>query len=146
MRLRSLPASVAFLFLFALAASAGLWAAPRVRFDGISVGVGYTHYRFGPSYGDSPYWLDALYTPWHLQYPSPPADHPLGKVELRNLRKSADVYINGAYVGRGSQLREMMLDPGAYDLEIRQAGIARAYRVYVLTGKTIRLDVRRNQP
>jgi len=64
----------------------------------------------------------------------------MGEVKLRTPAKAGEVFLNGGYAGEVSKLRSMWLDPGAYDLQIRN-GSQSLYerRTYVLTGKTLKI-------
>lgn len=124
----------------ALAGSLG--AKPRVRFGGFTVGAGY-------GYGAYPYFSPFYYDPWFFGvapyfYPgyfTGFAYQPnMGEVKLVTPAKAGEVFLNGAYAGEVSKLKSMWLDPGAYNLEIRN-GSQSLYerRIYVLTGKTLRI-------
>ena len=66
-----------------------------------------------------------------------------GEVKLNTAGKNAEVYIDGGYAGVAGQLKSMWLDPGVYNIEVKDGGaIAFAKKVYVLSGKTLRLEVR----
>jgi hypothetical protein len=115
-----------------------------VRFGGVGVGFGYTHFS-GPYCCYDPYTYDAIayggyyggwYAPWSYQ-PSPDK----GTVKLKNVENTAEIYINQAYAGVAKDLKNIYLDPGAYDLEVRAAGKEPSQkRVYVLSGKTVKLE------
>lgn len=129
----------------------------RVRLGNIIVGAGYSRYsgpgwHYYPGYWSpyywgawSPYWWPYYYD-WYA-----PGFHPgywngfsrgpnLGEVRLR-AQPAAGVYIDGAYAGVAKDLKSMWLEPGAYDLEVRDDGAARfKKRIYVLSGKSLRLD------
>ena len=149
---------------FALLTTAVLLAADaddkprrRVRLGGIAVGAGYA---YGPSWGGGwgPGWGSGLdgYGPAYASLYSPfwysPWIHPglwngfsqgganMGQIKL-SAEKSAAVYLDGAYAGSTDKLRSMWLEPGAYNLEVKNfSGGSYQRRVYVLSGKT--LDIR----
>lgn len=136
---------------------------PHFRLAGFSVGAGYTHgrywspYYYGPGYGGFypgyfPYYgyvpaLYGLYDPiWYS-----PMIHPglyngfsqqprMGEVKLDTKSKLASVYVDGAFAGTADKRKHMWLEPGAYNLELREGNSAYRQRVYVLSGQT--LDVR----
>jgi PEGA domain len=81
------------------------------------------YWGFGPGY-------------WGPYYVQPDT----GEVKLETKVKTADVFINGSYAGTTKHNREMYLRPGAYTIEIREAGRTRfAEKVYVVAGKTLKL-------
>jgi hypothetical protein len=122
----------------------------RVRIGGIMVGASYVSgpgwYPYYPYYGRwGPYW--GLYDPfWYSPWIHPGlytgfAQGPsMGQVKLKSPTKEASVYVDGAYAGTLEKLRSMWLEPGAYNLEVRDYD-GRSYkkRIYVLTGKTLEL-------
>ena len=132
----------------------------RVRITGITVGAGYS--RGWPGYGfyGPRYWSPAWYGPgtfgpgWGWYDPfwySPLAVHPgywtgfgagegMGEVKLETEAKAASVYIDGAYAGPVKDRRNMWLRPGTYEIRLRD-GDKRVYaqRIYVLSGKTLRV-------
>jgi hypothetical protein len=124
----------------------------RVRFGGLMVGAGYSRYsgyapwRFYPGYW-GPFWpyysAWGWYDPWfyHPYYYSGFARGPnMGEVKLKAEPRQAQVYIDGAYAGQVSDLKSMWLDPGAYNLEVKSEGKSFERRIYVLSGKTLRID------
>jgi hypothetical protein len=122
----------------------------RVRIGGIMVGASYFHgpawYPRYPYYGwGYPYWglYDPFwYSPWvHPGLYSGFAQGPnMGQVKVKSASKEASVYLDGAYAGTLEKLKSMWLEPGAYNLEVRDYG-GRSFkkRIYVLTGKTLEL-------
>jgi hypothetical protein len=64
----------------------------------------------------------------------------MGTLKLKALSKQAEVYVDGAYAGVVKDLGSMWLEPGAYDLEIRENSDIFHKRIYVLSGKTVRID------
>jgi|GEM_PF-3216783 len=129
----------------------------RVILGGVSVGAGYARYS-GPYYG-YPYYFSPYYGPgWWPYYSSwwgpyySPMFHPgfyngfrsgpnMGEVRLHAAEPDAEVYLDGAYAGKAHDLKNMWLEPGRYNLEIRSGGQTEFSRkIYVLSGKSIRLD------
>jgi len=134
----------------------------RVRLGGISVGASYSHFS-GPYWGSPYYWGPYGYSPlfWNSFGPyyapffdvySPFLYHPgyyngflrgpnMGEVRLHTELKAAEVFLDGAYAGVAENLKSMWLEPGAYNLEVK-AGDREAFsrRIYVLSGKTLRID------
>jgi len=141
---------------------------PRVRLAGFSVGVGYTHgrywspYFYGPGYGYGlgyPYaagyggfYADrfayyGLYDPiWYSPmihsglYNGFSQQPQMGEVKLDTKSKLASVYVDGAFAGTAEKRKHMWLEPGAYNLELRDGNSSFRQRVYVLSGQS--LDVR----
>jgi len=123
----------------------------RVRLGGVSVGGSYSH---GPAW--YPYYGDGYYPGWgrsHLYDPIfySPYIHPglyngfgygpnMGELKLVATDKEASVYIDGAYAGPVRKLKTLWLEPGVYNLEVRDtSGQSFEKRVYVLTGKTLQI-------
>jgi hypothetical protein len=141
--------------LLALVAIAPPQATARIRFGGIVVSGQYVrgpfiYPPFSPYYGYSyglwwPY--DPFWTAPYIGYPSPLVPRAeTGKVILQNAEKDAKVYINGAYAGIAGDLRSLHLQPGVYELEVRAPQSKFQERIYVLSGKTMKLDVRSGKP
>ncbi len=117
-----------------------------VKLGTISIGAGYAH-AWGCCYGPYEY-SDYLYGPYWgpfgPYYPfgyftSPAPDK--GTVKLINPAKDAEVYIDSAYAGKATDLKKISIKPGAYNLELRVAGQDPIQkRIYVLSGKTIKLE------
>lgn len=128
----------------------------RVRLGGITIGAGYARVSGYPYY--SPYlWRSSLWYPWDpFWWPYHPwygaAFHPgywngfrygpnLGEVRLQTESKTAEVFLDGAYAGQAKDRKSMWLEPGAYDLEVRDdSGRSYQKRIYVLSGKTLKLE------
>jgi hypothetical protein len=116
-------------------------AKPRVRFGGVYVGAGF-------GYGGFPYFSPFYYDPFFYGFsPIYPGyfngytyGPNMGEVKLQTAGKDGEVFLNGAFAGGAAKLKSMWLDPGAYNLEIRSTG-HQVYerRIYVLTGKTLRI-------
>ncbi len=65
-----------------------------------------------------------------------------GTVKLENVSKTDSVYINGSYAGTAKKFRSLYLEPGNYTISVKKNGQDILNRqVYVITGKTIKLDV-----
>jgi len=123
---------------------------PHIRFGGLIIGAGYSRftggypYEYGPGYlGYSPYYR---YDPflWSNFY------HPgyfggfgygpnMGDVKIRVADKTALVFLDGALAGRLDQLKDMWLEPGAYNLEVRDSSRRFTRKIYVLSGKTLKV-------
>jgi hypothetical protein len=116
----------------------------RIRLGGVSIGAGYSHFS-----GRYPYW--GYYSPWYydpfLFYPvyAPGyyngfAYQPnMGAVKIEGADKNALVYLDGALAGRADKLKQMWLDAGAYNLELRTGDRSATRRIYVLSGKTLKV-------
>ena len=122
----------------------------RLKLGGVVISGGYSH-ASGPYWWSyrtfySPYsqfWDWAWYHPFfHPGFYYGFAHGPSkGEIRLRTSVAKAEVYLDGAFAGFAEDLKSMWLDPGAYNLEVRPPGrTAYSRRVYVLTGKILRLD------
>ncbi len=137
--------ALSFLFLTS-SASAG------IRLGGIVVSGGYAHYSvpyysWYPYYAWDGYWAPfaPAWAPFYDPYFFAPAVNK-GEVKLTVPVKNAGVYLDGAFAGTADKLKTFWLDPGAYDLELRVAGQEPLQkRIYVLSGKTLKLDFRRER-
>jgi hypothetical protein len=90
----------------------------NVRFGGITVGAGYTHFSgpydpYGP-FGYYPYGWSYASLLWNPFWPGYPALLPhlayssdKGEIKLTTDLKNADVYIDGAYAGSAFRLKSM---------------------------------------
>jgi hypothetical protein len=112
-----------------------------VRFGGISVGVGYSYFS-GQYCCYAPYDYDSFYYgPWYSPFWFTQPGPNKGTVKLSKVEKTAEVYINQAYAGVAGELKDIHLDPGAYDLEVRAPNKdPMQKRIYVLSGKTVKLE------
>lgn len=107
---------------------------PYYPYGAFSVGAFYTTYFSDPFYG--PYSYYAPYAPG-FGYAAGK-----GEVKLASLgrNKDASVYIDNGYAGPADKLKQMWLDPGAYDLSLQAAdGSTFRQRIYVLSGKTLKI-------
>ncbi len=122
----------------------------RVRLAGVMIGAGYSHfsgrypyyYGYYPGYwGFGPYWYDPFFSPYiHPGFYTGFAYQPyMGGVKLPANEKTAWVYLDGALAGRADRLKFMWLDPGAYNLEIRDGDRKFTQRIYVLSGRTLKV-------
>jgi hypothetical protein len=130
----------------------------HVRLGAISVGVGYTsfsggafayhygYYPYGyiyPSIFWGPFWgpYSSFYYPGYYFGFAPDAGK--GELKLTVDPKNSEVFFDGAYAGTAQGLKHFWLDPGAYDLSLT-AKNCEPYRrrIYVLSGKTLKLTVR----
>lgn len=120
-----------------------LEAKPRIRLSGVSVSAGYSH-------GIYPYYYDPLFFGafFHPGFYNGFAYSPnLGEVRLRTTEKTGAVYLDGAYAGELSKLKHIWLEPGAYNLAVRNGDRAIfERRIYVLTGKTLDLQPTERHP
>lgn len=131
----------------------------RIRLGGVSVNAGYVRgpMWWGPySYGYMPAaWGPGYWRPWGPAWWDPfwfnGWAHPgfwngfaygpgTGEVKLNSAPKEAMVYLDGAFAGTADKLKNIWLEPGAYNLELRDdQGRSWEKRIYVLTGKTLAL-------
>lgn len=120
--------------LFALLLATSAFAGPHFRGGGVYVGGYYGRSYWGPGY-----------YPGYAYYPAFPGSmvYRPGLGQVRLYADSRDeVFIDGAYAGTVKDLKSLWLKPGTYDLELRSRGQSYFRRVYVLAGKTIKLDQR----
>jgi hypothetical protein len=90
----------------------------------------------------APYYapVPAAYAPYAPVYITPQWDK--GQVNLQVADKSAQIYLDGAYAGKASMLKNFWLAPGVYQLEVRTNGqTTQQKRIYVLTGKTLKVKM-----
>ena len=132
----------------------------RLRFVGLAVGAGYSHfsgpiYPYGYPYGAYGYypgdWYGgSVWSPLLSPYPyygpnSFAYNNGRGELRLSADPKVADVYIDGGYAGTADKLKTLWLDPGAYDLTVSLAGRESFHqRVYVLSGKSLKITAKLN--
>jgi hypothetical protein len=133
----------------------------RLHLGGVAVGAGYSHFS-GPIYPYSypfpyyaPYgfypgdWVTAslwyplwsplpFYGPGYFAY-----NNGRGEVRLTAEPKDARVYIDGGYAGTADKLKNLWLDPGAYDLMVSAPGREDFHeRLYVLSGKSLKITAK----
>lgn len=129
---------------------------PRILFGGISLTSGYNRYA-NPVYWRPPfygYYNSQFWTPFwqsHSPYGSFSGFYSgynfqrgpsLGEIKLQVEPMTASVLINDAYAGQVQDLRSISLEPGVYSLRIETEGLPGfAQRVYVLSGKTLKIEV-----
>jgi hypothetical protein len=92
---------------------------------------------YGPAWWD-PWWFNGWAHPgfWNGYAQGPGT----GEVKLTDAPKEAMVYLDGAFAGPVAKLKNIWLEPGAYNLEVRdEQGRTWEKRIYVLTGKTLAL-------
>lgn len=129
-------------------------ARPRVRFGGIMINAGYSHfsgpgfYRYPYSYypafwGAGPYYsyYDPFFGPYlHPGFYTGFGYQPmLGQLKVQTSDRNSWVYLDGALAGRADKLKAMWLEPGAYRLELRTGDRKLEQKIYVLSGKTFKV-------
>ena len=131
----------------------------RVRLGGFVFGAGYGYHSgyYPYRYYSGPYfwpWYDSLYFPSYYGFNSPLWYHPgwftgysyragMGEVRIRTGLPDADVYLDDGFAGKAKDLKSMWLEPGAYNVKVEASGHDPfAVRIYVLSGKTLKLDAR----
>ncbi len=130
----------------------------RVRLGGFVVSAGYAHfwpgaYPYGFPYGPfySPFsaaWWDPFWG-FPVGYPAGYFSQGDGKgeVKLSAAPKDVSVYLNGGFAGTVEHLKSFWLDPGVYDLVLSSPdGREYQQRVYVLTGKTLKIEAKLVKP
>jgi hypothetical protein len=64
----------------------------------------------------------------------------MGEVKLNDAPKEASVYLDGAFAGEVAKLKSMWLEPGVYQVEVRDdSGATWEKKIYVLSGKKLDL-------
>jgi hypothetical protein len=119
--------------------------------------VGASYRRFGGPvyypYGLSPFdgyyraWLWDPYWAYPLSYPAGYFGRNDGRGEVKiSLEprtvdpKLAEVYVDNAFAGTADHLKNMWLEPGAYDLSVlSKDGGAFRRRIYVLSGRSLKI-------
>jgi hypothetical protein len=76
---------------------------------------------------------------WGPPYFPPPRT---GQVKIQTTQKDALVYVDGGYVGRAGKVKKLELRPGNHVIDLRNPNGHTFYqeRVYVIRGKTVKLD------
>jgi hypothetical protein len=124
----------------------------HLRLGAIALGAGYSHfsgpayYPYGP-YPLSPFGSEysALWFPYWWNYPFFAPSYfaygsDKGEVRLAAEPKTAGVYLDRAYAGTANHLRNIWLEPGAYDLSLAATGREDFHqRIYVLSGKSLKI-------
>ncbi|HYW46423.1 MAG TPA: hypothetical protein VE959_26385 [Bryobacteraceae bacterium] len=117
-----------------VALAAGQDSPRPVRFGGIMISAGYA---YNPHYFFDPFlWTPFYYPGYYRGFQYGPG---MGDVKIRFGEKTAMVFLDGALAGRLDQLKDMWLEPGAYNLEIRGGKHRLTQRIYVLSGKTFKV-------
>ncbi len=132
---------------------------PRVRLGGVFIGAGYSSgpwygWPYGYYYGGGPWaypgylWDPFFYGAW--AYPGFFTGYGynpnFGEVKLTVSDKTGPVFINGGYAGVAGKLKSIWLEPGAYDIAVRSGSDEFRKRVYVLSGKTVKLHPQEERP
>ena len=108
-------------------------AAPRYYYVVPRWGWNRWGWGWGPRYWD-PYWSN--YPGYSYSVDT------TGTVKIHDSVKTDQVFLNGAFAGSSHDMKTMKLNPGNYRLEIRRDGREVLNSVvYVLTGKTVKIDV-----
>jgi hypothetical protein len=98
---------------------------------GYSAGFwGYPHYPYGPFF----------FPPFAPGFATGFAYRPnMGEVKIQTSHKAAQVYIDGGFAGQAGHLKNMWLEPGVHNFEVHDGPSHYAQRLYVLSGKTLKL-------
>lgn len=128
----------------------------HIHLGAITVGAGYTHFSGGPfgyaygfypyGFGYSPFFFDPLWMPYSpLYYPGYltglRASYGKGEVQLTANPRKAEVFLDGGYAGPAVNLKNIWLDPGAYDLSVVAENRPPFHmRIYVLSGKRLKVN------
>jgi len=122
--------------LFSVVLWTPLAAHPHFHLGGIVAGAGYWHGGYSPWYYD-PFLFYPVYAPgYHTGFGYRPN---MGAVKIEGPDKDAWVYLDGALAGRADKLKQIWLDPGAYELELRSGDRRAKQKIYVLSGKTLKV-------
>lgn len=91
-------------------------------------------------------WGWGLYNPWYEGSWGSPYFFPAytGTVKIITKRKNASVYVDHGYVGRAGKVKKIRLRPGLHVIQLRNSAGRVFYqkRVYIVRGKTIKLDAK----
>jgi hypothetical protein len=123
----------------------------HLRLGTISLGAGYSHfsgpayypYPFFPGWDYSAFWFPywgpyPFFAPGYFTYGSAK-----GEVKLAAEPKTAEVYLDRAYAGTADHLKNIWLEPGAYDLSLAATGREDFHqRIYVLSGKSLKITAK----
>ena len=120
---------------------------PRIRFGGVMVGAGYSRGFYGAPYryySPGYLWDPFFYGVWaHPGFYSGFPYYPdFGEVKLATSDKASAIFIDGGFAGYAGKLKSIWLEPGAYNIEVRSGSREFSKRVYVLSGKSLKLDAR----
>jgi hypothetical protein len=106
-------------------------ASARGRGGAVFIGGGFG--GFGGFY--DPFWGSYPYYPMYDQGPA------VGTVKFDTADKSAAVYIEGGYAGTVGDLKNLRLQPGTYNIELRPANSPTyTAKIYVGAGKTVHVN------
>jgi hypothetical protein len=122
----------------------------HLRLGTIALGAGYSHFS-GPAYYPYGYplgwefsglWFpwgpDPFFAPGYFVYGSSK-----GEVKLAAEPRTAEVYLDRAYAGTADHLKNIWLEPGAYDLSLAASGRQDFHqRIYVLSGKSLKITAK----
>ena len=108
------------------------------------MGAGYSHLS-GPAYWgatpyyryDPPIWVPIYHPGYYTGYAYGPN---LGGVKIDAPDKTTLVFLDGALAGRLDKLKELWLEPGVYELELRNSTHHYTQKIYVLSGKTQKIS------
>jgi len=111
----------------------------RIHFGGLVVGAGYVYASGGysPFYRYSPPLWAPFYHPGY--YSGFLYQDGRGEVKIHATDKTSLIYLDGALAGRLDKLKDLWLDPGVYDLEVRNTTHRFTQKLYVLSGKTLQV-------
>lgn len=108
-------------------------AAPGVR-----LGRGYPWGPYPMGYWGSPFgYYGSFFHPGY--YGGFPQGPDMGEIQIKGASKDAMVFVDGAYAGDVRKLKSFWLEPGVYQLEVRDGTRKFERKVYVLSGKTLDL-------
>lgn len=132
----------------------------RIRLGGLMFGAGYSHvsgYPYGYGWPYRYYGSPWAWAAWPMAYPfydawwPSPFFHPgffngfgygpnMGEVKINTPTKNAAVFLDGAFAGTADKLKNIWLEPGAYNLELRAGGGSYQKKIYVLSGKRLTIE------
>jgi PEGA domain-containing protein len=88
-------------------------------------------------------WGPTLYQPYYY-YPRVVVAAPrVGAVKIQTHLKDASVYVDGGFVGRTGKLKNVSLQPGNHNVEVRDVAGRMLFndRVNVLAGRTVEIKL-----
>jgi hypothetical protein len=132
----------------------------HLKLGTVSLGAGYSrfsspfYYPYGlyPSDGFYRTWLWDPYWASPQPYPSGYFGYNDGRGEVKLILdpktvdlKLAEVYVDNAYAGTADHLKNMWLEPGAYDLSVSSKDHVPFHRrIYVLSGRSLKIAAKLN--
>ena len=134
----------------------------HVKLGPVLLGASYSRFGGPVYYPYGLYPLDGYYRAWLWDpYWAYPPSFPAGYFDRNDGRgevkitlepktadpKLAEVYVDNAFAGTADRLKNMWLEPGAYDLSVlSKDGAAYRRRIYVLSGRSLKIAAKLESP